>query len=103
VVLDAEERQRLVAQAFQRLSFRSTWVSSTSLALMESGSTAKLWLWAVISTLPVALLLHRMIAAVVAEFELVGLPPRARPQSWWPRQIPKTGTRPIMSRMAFTA
>src|SRR5205809_403518 len=34
-------------------SFRSMCVSSTSLCGSESGSTAKLWLWAVISTLDV--------------------------------------------------
>ena len=37
---------------------------------------------------------HRMVAAVVAKGELVGLPPSAAPSSWWPRQTPKTGTSP---------
>jgi hypothetical protein len=56
VVLHAEERQRFVAQAFERLVVQVN-VGQVDLAeLMESGSTAKLWLWAVISTLPVALL-----------------------------------------------
>ena len=32
-----------------------------------------MWLWAVISTLPVSVVLHRMVAAVMAEFELVSL------------------------------
>ncbi len=41
---------------------------------------------------------HRLVAAVVAELELVGRPPSARPRIWWPRQMPKIGTLPISAR-----
>jgi hypothetical protein len=42
----------------------------------------------------------RVVAAVVAERQLVGLAPRAVASSWWPMQIPNTGTSPSSSRMA---
>ena len=42
---------------------------------------------------------HRMVAAVVAERQLVGLAPSAVASSWWPRQMPNTGTRPSRSAM----
>jgi hypothetical protein len=33
----------------------------------------------------------RLVAAVMAELELVGAPPNASPMIWWPRQMPKVG------------
>ena len=44
--------------------------------------------------------LDRVVAAVVAERQLVGRPPRAEASSWWPRQIPKIGTSPSRPWMA---
>ncbi len=55
--------------------------------------------------LPVEVL-HRVVSTVMAEGELVGGAPKAREMSWWPRQMPKTGTsawaRPRMARVAFS-
>ena len=77
MVLDAEDRQARVAQAFEGLSLRLTWLGSTS-AGRVAGSTAKPWFWVVISTLPVALVADRVVGAAVAELELEGLA-RRRP------------------------
>ena len=46
----------------------------------------------------------RVVPAVVPEGELVVPPPNARAISWWPRQMPKTGTPPEeRSRIASAA
>jgi len=59
-------KARLVAQAFERMSFKSTCVSSTSFALIESGSTAKL------------LIMRRDLHLAVKLLRTGWLPP------WWP-------------------
>ena len=56
VVLDTEQGQRQVAQTFQRLVVQVDVGQLHFVGVDGVGSTAKLWLWAVISTLPVALL-----------------------------------------------
>ena len=72
MVLHAEHRVGLVAQAGQRLVVQ-VGVRALHIRRQDSGSTLKLWFCAVISTLPVAVVHDRVVAAVVAELELVGL------------------------------
>ncbi len=71
MVLYAENRVVAVAETFQRLVIQITCVISTSLRFSESGSTAKPWLWEVISTRLV--IVDGVIGAAVAELEFVRL------------------------------
>ena len=50
-------------------SLRLRWVTVDA-AVEAAGSTQKLWFWLVISTLPLALVAHGMVAAVMAERQL---------------------------------
>ncbi len=52
----------------------------------------------VISTLPRRQVHHRLVAAVMAELELVGSPAQRQTEIWCPRQMPKIGFLPIRSR-----
>ena len=53
MVLDAEHGMAAVAEAFERLVVQIDVGEFDVAAFSESGSTAKPWLWEVISTLPV--------------------------------------------------
>src|SRR2546430_8955817 len=43
-----------------------------------------------------------LVPAAVPEFQFERLPPKARANSWCPRQIPRIGIRPASSFVAFT-
>ena len=72
MVLHAErQRSPTTSSPSHTPSLRLTWVIRRLLpSAIESASTAKLWFWLVISIRPVPTLLHRVVAAVVAERQL---------------------------------
>src|SRR5262249_16069530 len=74
-------------------SFRLTCVTSAR-SPSESGSTAKPWFCAVISTLPVVRSFTGWLPPWCPNLSFDVLPPSARPRIWCPRQMPKTGTSP---------
>ena len=62
------------------------------------GSTAKPWFWLVTSTRRVARSITGWFAPRWPNGSLKVARPVASASSWWPRQIPSTGTRPSSSR-----
>ena len=58
----------------------ATHASRVTVAGRVFGSTAKPWFWLVISTLPVARSLHRLVGAAMAAIQLVGLRPQRQRQ-----------------------
>jgi hypothetical protein len=42
---------------------------------------------------------HRLVAAAMAELELVSLAAEGDGESWWPRQMPKIGLLPRILRI----
>src|SRR5437773_10031815 len=82
----------------QVVSLRFVWVGSQPSRDTDSGPTAKPWFCAVISTLPVARSFTGWLAPWWPNGSLYVRPPAARPRIWWPRQMPKIGTRPSSPR-----
>ena len=72
MVLDAKTGWSVWRKPSTVLSFRLMWVTTPPACSRVSGSTAKPWFWLVISTLPVSEVLDGLVAAAVAELELVG-------------------------------
>ena len=76
-------------------SLSETWLTSAA----SPGATAKPWFWAVTSTRLEPRDADGVVGAAVAERQLERLAGRARARaSWWPRQMPKSGTCPSSSR-----
>ena len=71
MVLDAESRQGAVFHAFDRVVVEVDVGDLDFVQVQLSGSTAKPWFCAVISTLLRSSIQNRMIRAVVAELQLV--------------------------------
>ena len=104
VVLDAEQRQRLCRKPFQRLVVQVHVRQFHFVRIDRVRIDSEVVIVRRDLDLSGHIVAHRVIAAVMAEFELVGLArPAPVPSSWWPRQIPKTGTRPRNCRIARTA
>ena len=81
VVLHAEERQRFVAQAFERLVVQVNVGQLDLVGVDGVGIDSEVVVVRRDFYLAGRVVAHWMIAAVMAELELVGPPPRARPQS----------------------
>ena len=80
-------------------SYSETCVASRS----SDGSTAKPWFCVVTSTRPEARSSTGWFAPRWPNGSLYVFIPAASASSWWPRQIPSTGTRPSRSRTAATS
>ena len=55
------------------------------------GIYAKPWFWVVISQRPVSQVFHRVVESAMTVVQFKRGHPVGQGQSWWPRQIPKTG------------
>ena len=79
-------------------SFRCMCVGSPPTARSDSSSTQKPWFWLVISTRPVSRLRTGWFAPRWPNLSFHVFAPSASASSWWPRQMPKVGTSPAISR-----
>jgi len=72
--------------------------------VLPATATAKPWFWLVMKTLPVARSCTGWLAPWWPNFILIVFAPVARPSSWCPRQMPKTGVSVSrISRIALMA
>ena len=69
----------------------------------REGATAKPWFWLVTSTRPLRRSSTGWLAPRWPNGSLNVSWPVARPSSWWPRQIPSTGTRPSRRSISRTS
>ena len=104
VVLHAEGRRARCARSPSITpSLRLTWVTSAR-RRASPATTAKLWFWLVISTAPVGEVAHRVVAAVVAERQLVRCRRRApAPAAGGRGRCRRPAPRRAGRRMASTA
>ncbi len=83
-------------------SFRFSWETKKSPGGMLSPSTWNSWFWLVMWVSPVSRSLTGWLAPWCPKGSREVRPPIARPRTWWPRQIPKSGIRPIACRQSST-
>ena len=88
MILHAKNRLGLVAHPFHGLIVEIDPVHA-HLRRQRLGSTANPWFCEVISTLPASQVLHRLVAAAMAEFQLERLAAKSLAQNLVPQADPK--------------